>query len=1130
MAFIVNTAAYTERMRSSYKSTNGRTGYVQIYDRNWSGGYMGSFDVTNGGLKITFNSDGDDKYAPIVGSKCIVNMMVNNNNVLLSNFIDDIMGFSGTTYSEGDIMILIREGSIYGNIIFCGEYLQDLDTLPDVSSPYPIQLSFTDGIGKLKEIEFKSENVDTTMEEYHLQGHQKFSFWIGQILQHTKFYKNQANPNGFWNQASSTLGFRTCCRWWNADMYYAPNSGSKLADPLQQTKGTVKWTRKENPSTNQVNYASAYKVLKEICRAWGMRVICWMGQWHLYQLYEYNNVNTQTGSSLNIWLNPIDMDTYIYYADGDAFAQTQSMGQTKWGRFNNKFYNITDPGKKIQKLKGGKYKFLPVLNEVKVNLIHDGFQNVFPGFPFPDYVGGNALKFLNGPFYNSTQYKFNTNIILTLTPPNNSVANSVLAAGYHVGIILVRIIAIPPSGTGVSDGLATLSYNSADNTYSWDDTPTYSGTDLGPAIVHYSLGGPYPMGQTSNIPLSPNLEFPGYRDQGTDYLITTNMQLPATGPLYGPMLYTVNWTQINLITGYPFGSSLSGWSWSTPVNTNTPAVPSWSTGVFNNFESTIQPVSTNSATTNTVFVNSQTVDSSKLDWGKVYWGDGPEVWDDSALLVQTAASTYSYSNPNSPDWLRRDQNSSTPASGTGYVFNELLTLQIKQAQSKILRRANFKTANSPDGTSYFGRPFFVNPIGVIQDLTQNGSGGSENLRYLFRRGKFDFNTNQWDGEWIETTIGAVNAGSVAYKIAGGTNLQGKGNTPGSTVQQMQTQQSQLPKVILANAAENVTSGVAITSLDIVNMFTTDIQAATDLKIGTNYNLKSGDKVVMVYRNGRAYELTLTADVTSESTSISFSSITPDQDSNGFPSIQIPMFTLFENLNRKTSGKIAGFDVSATSLTKGGISIDGFLDSDTMTGASETTLPTSESVKAYVDASGGGGGLSNYSNLTTSTTSLTAATNGEGSGVPVAFDAELASSSNSITIYNAAGIEGLSDSAWCVNFGGDPATGYFELIWNITADTSVTNNRVLAGIKLQQGQVSDSDITWTDVNGTHAYIYCRGNGNVREGSASGSTILNLDHSGKLYFRILFWREAASDGTSKAITVTKGCQFSIKQINL
>ena len=118
MAFIVNTAAYTERMRSSYKSTNGRTWYVQIYDRNWSGGYMGSFDVTNGGLKITFNSDGDDKYAPIVGSKCIVNMMVNNNNVLLSNFIDDIMGFSGTTYSEGDIMILIREGSIYGNIIF----------------------------------------------------------------------------------------------------------------------------------------------------------------------------------------------------------------------------------------------------------------------------------------------------------------------------------------------------------------------------------------------------------------------------------------------------------------------------------------------------------------------------------------------------------------------------------------------------------------------------------------------------------------------------------------------------------------------------------------------------------------------------------------------------------------------------------------------------------------------------------------------------------------------------------------------------------------------------------------------------------------------------------------------------
>ena len=80
-------------------------------------------------------------------------------------------------------MITIREGTAHnGDLIFWGEYLQDLDTLPDIDPPYPIQLTFTDGIGKLKEIEFKSENVDSSLDEYNVMGHREFPYWIGQII------------------------------------------------------------------------------------------------------------------------------------------------------------------------------------------------------------------------------------------------------------------------------------------------------------------------------------------------------------------------------------------------------------------------------------------------------------------------------------------------------------------------------------------------------------------------------------------------------------------------------------------------------------------------------------------------------------------------------------------------------------------------------------------------------------------------------------------------------------------------------------------------------------------------------------------------------------------------------------
>ena len=132
-------------------------------------------------------------------------------------------------------MICVRESSALGEMIFFGEYLMDLDTLPDVNGPFPIQLTFTDGVGKLRETNFESENVSATQDSYYIAGHQPFNFWIGQILQHTGFYKNTVSSRGFWDDASNTLAFSTCVRWYNSEMYYTPDSTNILSDVLQQT-------------------------------------------------------------------------------------------------------------------------------------------------------------------------------------------------------------------------------------------------------------------------------------------------------------------------------------------------------------------------------------------------------------------------------------------------------------------------------------------------------------------------------------------------------------------------------------------------------------------------------------------------------------------------------------------------------------------------------------------------------------------------------------------------------------------------------------------------------------------------------------------------------------------------------
>tara|TARA_R110002020_G_scaffold179219_2_gene372356 strand:- start:1056 stop:4442 length:3387 start_codon:yes stop_codon:yes gene_type:complete len=1124
----LNSSVYSERLRGTFNSTNERTWIVQIYDRQYAGAGVGTFEITDGGLQIQFDSDGDEKFSPIVGSKCTLNMMLDFTNNDVKSFFNDIMGFAAIEYIEGDIMITIREGTAHnGDLIFWGEYLQDLDTLPDIDPPYPIQLTFTDGIGKLKEIEFKSENVDSSLDEYNVMGHREFPYWIGQIIQHTNFYVTPANPNAFWSNATNSPAFRTCVRWYNAYMYFAPDSTSGSGDPLQQTRGTVKWADTYSPSTQQRNIASAYKVLEEICRSWGMRLISWMGQWHFYQVFEMDAVNTQTGTDANKWQNPVDTPSYTYYADGDPFAREVTMGPSPFGRFNNTFHNITSPGNKIQKLSGGKYKFVPPLKEVKVNLVHGGFQNVSPGVPYPETNGTNKRLIIGGSYLNSTQVKFKTNLWLNLTPPFNSVAQSVLSGGYIIEFMKLRIFAFPAGNSTMSNCLATLSYNAYSNAYVWDTSATYSGNDLGPFIAAYSTGGPYPYGETSTIPLAPNLEWPGFRDEATDYYIDIGEDNSGAIP---DVIILSSMNQISLKTGWPYGSQLQGWGWADPVDNLTPFPPSWSGALFNNLISTIQPTTTNSATTNTIFLNDQPSNSFKLDWGDVYYGDGPEVFYDSAILIRTGALSWGYANPYSADWNRCGPTDSLPLPNSSYNFTELLCVQIKQAQNKTLRRANFNSANSPNTLSQYGLPFFVNPIGVLKDIATDANGYDLNLRYLFRRGTFDMTTNQWSGEWIETTVGPLAIGSNNQKIGGGTNLIGTGNTPAAFMQQMASQNSSTPNFQLAMAAEGVTGGVAITTLDITSGYGTDVQASSFLPIGSAYNLKTGDKLYMVFPNSATYELTLTADVDGDSSRINFTSITPDSDSNGVPSLQIPVRQLFENMNRKTSGLIGGFEVASDSISKDGVTINGLIDSDTMVGASSTTLSSSESIKAYVDASGGGSsGLTNYSNMTTSTTSLSSDSNGEAHAVVIAFDNETASSVNTITLFDAAGVTGISDSAYCINFGGDPAGGYFEIIWNITTDSSVVINRVLAGVKLQQGQESGGAMVWTDISGTHGYIYNRGSGNLREGSTSGSTIIRLNHTGKLYHRLVLWKEASTNGSSKAITVTDGCQISIKQLN-
>ena len=235
-----------------------------------------------------------------------------------------------------------------------------------------------------------------------------------------------------------------------------------------------------------------------------------------------------------------------------------------------------------------------------------------------------------------------------------------------------------------------------------------------------------------------------------------------------------------------------------------------------------------------------------------------------------------------------------------------------------------------------------------------------------------------------------------------------------------------------------------------------------------------------------------------------------------------LYTQYQNKNK---GSVAGFEVDADGLRKGGIEITGWLDSDAMAGASANNVPTAESVKAYVDASAGA--IQNFSFCDCTATSVTNSTAGEVNAVVIAFDTEqTVSTSNNITLYGSGGIPGFTGGAY--SWRCDKAA-FWQFNWSITTDTNVSNNRMVSGVKLQSGSIEGEAVTWSDLDPSHSYIYNRGTGSMREGSTANQFIIQqASVIEPRYYRIVFWKQASSTASTTAITILRGTNLIIKEI--
>ena len=263
------------RFKGSFFSENGRYHLFRIYQKGYTGVTV-PLKVGGGGVKIQYDTSGQEKFSPIMSSKCSISLIVENNafGLNLENFIYDLQ----TTFEEGDVNLVIwNTGSLSDDPLWSGNILIDLGAKEDVSKPYEVELTATDGLGLLKNydmVKTQGTNPYASADTYISDGYQTFIYWIKEILALCNVPDNDSTDG-----VVSDYKFSTAVNWWYEEHPAVAQSVSPLAYTKMQMIGSYSVTE-----DGLYKVKNAYEVLESICKMWGMKVVFWKNKFYFTEI------------------------------------------------------------------------------------------------------------------------------------------------------------------------------------------------------------------------------------------------------------------------------------------------------------------------------------------------------------------------------------------------------------------------------------------------------------------------------------------------------------------------------------------------------------------------------------------------------------------------------------------------------------------------------------------------------------------------------------------------------------------------------------------------------------------------------------------------------------------------------
>ena len=815
--------AFGKRFEASFQSYNKTDYYFCL----WLEGYTGAtveMQIGKGGPRLSYETDDDSRFNPILASTLSVPFVVDG--LVMESFISDILD----TYEEKQVWLsLYKNTSATGKPIFNGYVIMDLGAREDVSYPYDVTITATDGLALLKDADFVESTATLPYDSADMYwGPASFTYWVAQILQ-----KTGQNNSDLATALGVSPSFSTSIDWYNA------NSGTVgvTNDPFENTRGKMSWTHSQD-SQGRFQVMNSYDVLKAIMKAWGCRIVYWNHNFYIVQISQYT-----TAFSGNL-AAPVNIDTRYYSLTGASTVQNLYLGENlNTTRYNLQFDLSTVSGsiasQGLQKLAGTTYDYYTKVHKVTADFISGGGRNYFNGFPFYD---GSATP-VDVDQEVTIDFNYATNLQLQIP---------LKAQMTYSGTNNVRIYFNLKADNGVTTKYLKWNGSAA---FTWENSaPTVS---TGKPALIYTITGTAPQEVMAFDHLLPtDAAFTGQwtftlQVDNSNWGSPTTSEFQALDPI-GGSYGTVSGT----ITVNP---STNGHTWSNVPNPNFGnSVSNQNTQLQyqntsgNQFEGSFLSINSTFGVNQfgqNVYIETNTSDSDVYRFGELQYGDTLDGTDDAAL------QTYNGSTWTVTDFAGEWGTGTLAGSST---FTEMLVNDFLEGQLENIFIINTTTVLSVnDKTDTFNSVDYlkyVNPIGRIFEDNQY-----EPARFfIFKRGVWNFAKDEVEYEGFETKSGTptitTNTDRKYYK--GEPIALDDGGPMPRVMQPYDNARISANNVFLSQTTQDI-SGVT-TTLNI-----SEIGVAV---------FKSGDKISLFDKYGiKSFELTLTADQVYDAITLSISS-------------------------------------------------------------------------------------------------------------------------------------------------------------------------------------------------------------------------------------------------------------------